>query len=58
MNLIDSIESQQLKENQIVFRAGDTLKVHVRIVEGATFEGDCRMADDPAREMETPARGG
>ncbi len=28
------------------------------IVEGATFEGDCRMADDPAREMETPARGG
>jgi len=46
MNLIDSIESQQLKENQVVFRAGDTLRVHVRIIEGEkeriqVFEGVC-----------------
>jgi len=27
------------------------------IVEGATFEGDCRMAGDAARELEQPARG-
>ena len=46
MNLIDSIESQQLKENQVKFRSGDTLRVHVRIIEGEkeriqVFEGVC-----------------
>ena len=34
MNLIDSIESQQLKPQQVDFRSGDTLRVHVRIIEG------------------------
>lgn len=46
MSVIDSIESQQLKENQPEFRSGDTLRVHVRIVEGEkeriqVFEGVC-----------------
>jgi len=46
MNVVDSIERQQLKENQPDFRPGDTLRVHVRIVEGEkeriqVFEGVC-----------------
>jgi large subunit ribosomal protein L19 len=46
MSVIDTIESQQLKENQPEFRSGDTLRVHVRIVEGEkeriqVFEGIC-----------------
>lgn len=46
MNVIDSIEGQQLKEGQPNFRPGDTLRVHVRIVEGEkervqVFEGVC-----------------
>ena len=45
MNIIDGIERQQLKESQPDFRPGDTLRVHVRIVEGEkeriqVFEGD------------------
>lgn len=34
MNLIRSIEQQQLKENVPDFRAGDTVRVYVRVVEG------------------------
>lgn len=46
MNVIDTIESQQLKTDRPTFRAGDTLKVHVRITEGdkeriQVFEGVC-----------------
>jgi large subunit ribosomal protein L19 len=46
MNVIDGIERQQLKEGQPAFRPGDTLRVHVRIVEGdkeriQVFEGVC-----------------
>ena len=46
MNVIDGIERQQLKENRPNFRPGDTLRVHVRIVEGEkeriqVFEGVC-----------------
>jgi large subunit ribosomal protein L19 len=46
MNVIDGIERQQLKEGQPDFRPGDTLRVHVRIVEGdkeriQVFEGVC-----------------
>ena len=46
MNVIDGIERQQLKENRPSFRPGDTLRVHVRIVEGEkeriqVFEGVC-----------------
>jgi large subunit ribosomal protein L19 len=44
MNRLDSIESQQLKENIPNFQSGDTVKVHVRIKEGnkeriQVFEG-------------------
>ena len=46
MNIIDGIEAQQLKDNQPEFRSGDTLRVHVRIIEGEkeriqVFEGVC-----------------
>ena len=46
MNVIQAIEAEQLKENRPDFRIGDTLKIHVKIVEGQTeriqvFEGVC-----------------
>lgn len=34
MNLIQEITASQMKKNVPSFRAGDTVKVHVRIVEG------------------------
>ena len=34
MNKIDIIEMMQMKKNIVPFKAGDTVKVHVRIVEG------------------------
>lgn len=44
MNTINAIEAEQLKENAENFSIGDTVKVHFKIVEGATeriqiFEG-------------------
>jgi len=44
MNLIDSIESQQLKSDIPVFKPGDTVRVHVKVIEGEkeriqVFEG-------------------
>lgn len=44
MDLIKSIESEQLKENPENFKIGDTVKVHFKIIEGQTeriqiFEG-------------------
>lgn len=44
MDLIKSIEAQQLKENPENFRIGDTVKVYFKIIEGQTeriqiFEG-------------------
>ena len=59
MNLIDSIESQQLKTQQAEFRSGDTLRVHVRIIEGEkeriqVFEGVClRRSGGSSRETFT-----
>ena len=46
MNVIESIEREKLKTDVPEFRPGDTLKVHVRIVEGdkeriQVFEGVC-----------------
>lgn len=32
--LIQKLESNQLKKNMISFRVGDTLRVHIRIIEG------------------------
>jgi large subunit ribosomal protein L19 len=34
MNRIDFIEMAQMKKNVVPFKAGDTVKVHVKIVEG------------------------
>jgi large subunit ribosomal protein L19 len=46
MNIIDRLEMEQIKKNIPVFKAGDTLKVHVKIVEGdkqriQVFQGVC-----------------
>ena len=46
MNRLDSIETPQLRDNVPAFEAGDTVKVHVRIQEGAKeriqiYEGLC-----------------
>jgi len=59
MNVIDGIESQQMKSGQPEFRPGDTLRVHVRIVEGEkeriqAFEGLCiRRSGGGSRETFT-----
>ncbi len=44
MNIMESIHQEQMRMDHPVFRAGDTVKVHVRIVEGQreriqVFEG-------------------
>ena len=46
MNIIDSLEMEQMKKGVPAFKAGDTLRVHVRIVEGdkervQLFQGVC-----------------
>ena len=45
MNIIDVIEKENLKSNVTPFNVGDTVKVHVKIIEGdkeriQIFEGD------------------
>lgn len=34
-NLIDQIDAASLRDDVPAFRAGDTLRVHVRVVEGS-----------------------
>lgn len=46
MNIIDQLEMEQMKKDIPFFRAGDTLKVHVKITEGEKqriqiFQGVC-----------------
>ncbi len=46
MNIIDQLEMEQMKKDVPVFKAGDTLKVHVKITEGdkqriQIFQGVC-----------------
>lgn len=46
MNVLEQIEKEQMRMDIPVFRPGDTVKVHVRIVEGSreriqVFEGVC-----------------
>lgn len=46
MNVIDLLEMEQIKKDIPVFKAGDTLKVHVKITEGdkqriQVFQGVC-----------------
>ena len=58
-NIIETIERQQMKEAQPTFRAGDALRIHVRIVEGdkeriQLFEGICiRRSGGSVRETFT-----
>ena len=45
-NLVDQVASQSLRDDVPAFRAGDTLKVHVKVVEGSrsriqVFQGVC-----------------
>jgi large subunit ribosomal protein L19 len=35
MNTLDAVDAQSLREDIPGFRAGDTLKVHVRVIEGS-----------------------
>jgi large subunit ribosomal protein L19 len=44
MNVIDTIEREQLKSDVPIFKAGDTVRVHVKVIEGEkeriqVFEG-------------------
>ncbi|MFA6687747.1 MAG: 50S ribosomal protein L19, partial [Desulfuromonas sp.] len=46
MNIVDQIGNEQLKQDIPMFKAGDTLRVHVKIQEGAkqriqVFQGMC-----------------
>lgn len=46
MNIIDRLENEQLRKDIPLFKAGDTLKVHVKITEGdkqriQVYEGIC-----------------
>ncbi len=46
MNVIDRLEMEQIKKNIPLFKAGDNLRVHVKIVEGdkqriQVFQGVC-----------------
>ena len=34
MNVLDKIESEQLKQDITEFNVGDTIKVHTRVIEG------------------------
>ena len=38
MNLIDIIDKEQLRSDHPPFGAGDTVRVHVKVVEGPTKE--------------------
>ena len=59
MNAIDLIDAQSLRDDVPVFDAGDTLKVHVRVVEGTrervqVFQGAViRRQGDGLRETFT-----
>ncbi len=44
MNLIQSLEQEQLKKDSVIFNSGDTVRVHVKVIEGSreriqVFEG-------------------
>jgi len=46
MNIVDQIGNEQLKQDVPMFKAGDTLRVHAKIVEGdkhriQVFQGVC-----------------
>jgi large subunit ribosomal protein L19 len=46
MDLIRSLENEQLKKNTVAFRPGDTIRVQIKVIEGGkerlqAFEGIC-----------------
>jgi len=51
MNTIDLLEFEQMKKNTPAFKVGDTVKVHVKIVEGrqAAYPGLPRRGDRPSK---------
>jgi large subunit ribosomal protein L19 len=59
MNLMRQIEEREMRQDLPQFRAGDTLRVHVRVIEGdkervQVFEGIClRRHDDGIRSTYT-----
>jgi large subunit ribosomal protein L19 len=59
MNLMRQIEAREMRQDLPQFRAGDTLRVHVRVIEGdkervQIFEGIClRRHDDGIRSTYT-----
>lgn len=59
MNVIDTIEREQLRTDIPVFRPGDTLRVHVKVIEGEkeriqVFEGVVlRRSNGASRETFT-----
>jgi large subunit ribosomal protein L19 len=59
MNLMRQIEEREMRRDLPQFRAGDTLRVHVRVIEGdkervQIFEGIClRRHDDGIRSTYT-----
>ena len=62
MNVIEALEKEQLRSDVPDFRAGDTLKVYVKVVEGTRervqlFEGVCiARSGGGLREMFTVRR--
>jgi large subunit ribosomal protein L19 len=59
MDILRQIEKREMREDLPAFRAGDTLRVHVRVIEGEKervqiFEGVCiRRHDDGLRSTYT-----
>ncbi len=59
MNILRQIEAREMRADLPEFRAGDTLRVHVRVIEGdkervQVFEGVCiRRHDDGLRSTYT-----
>ncbi|MFT5429530.1 MAG: large subunit ribosomal protein L19 [Myxococcota bacterium] len=59
MNIMQQIEKREMRSDLPDFRAGDTLRVHVRVIEGEKeriqlFEGVCiRRHDDGVRSTYT-----
>ena len=46
MNIINVLEKEQMKEQKVDFKPGDTVKIQIKVVEGGkeryqTFEGVC-----------------
>ena len=61
MNIIETLENEQLRKDIPAFRPGDTVRVHVKVVEGKTeriqvFEGVVIARNAGVRETFTVRR--